>query len=52
MRNKTLVMALALAAVSAVAILALSDSGMKKKLDDFRARQTDAVLKAPPLTLK
>jgi 5-(carboxyamino)imidazole ribonucleotide mutase len=37
------------AALFAVAMLALSDPGMKKKLDDFRARQTEAVLKAPPL---
>ena len=40
------------AALFAVAILALSDPAMAKKLDDFRAKQTDAVLKAPPLSLK
>ena len=39
------------AALFAVALLALSDSGMQKKLDEFRAKQTDAVLKAPPLKL-
>jgi len=39
------------AALFAVALLALGDEGMKKKLADFRARQTDAVLKAPPLKL-
>jgi 5-(carboxyamino)imidazole ribonucleotide mutase len=37
------------AALFAVAILALSDERMKKKLDEFRRKQTDAVLKAPPL---
>ncbi|HEX2648977.1 MAG TPA: 5-(carboxyamino)imidazole ribonucleotide mutase [Burkholderiales bacterium] len=40
------------AALFAVAILALSDSSLSKKLDEFRAKQTEAVLKAPPLTLK
>jgi 5-(carboxyamino)imidazole ribonucleotide mutase len=40
------------AALFAVAILALSDSAMARKLDGFRAKQTEAVLKAPPLTLK
>ena len=40
------------AALFAVAILALSDSNLSKKLDEFRARQTEAVLNAPPLTLK
>jgi 5-(carboxyamino)imidazole ribonucleotide mutase len=40
------------AALFAVAILALSDSSLDGKLQDFRARQTEAVLKAPPLTLK
>ena len=39
------------AALFAVALLALSDEGMKKKLDDFRRKQTDTVLKAPPLKL-
>ena len=39
------------AALFAVAILALSDPAMAKKLDEFRAKQTDAVLKAPPLKL-
>ena len=39
------------AALFAVAMLALSDGGMKKKLDEFRRKQTDAVLKAPPLKL-
>ena len=39
------------AALFAVAILALSDERMKKKLDEFRRKQTDAVLKAPPLKL-
>jgi 5-(carboxyamino)imidazole ribonucleotide mutase len=40
------------AALAAVAILALSDAAIDKKLQDFRAKQTEAVLKAPPLTLK
>jgi len=40
------------AALAAVAILALADAAIDQKLQDFRARQTDAVLKAPPLTLK
>jgi len=39
------------AALFAVAILALGDEAMKKKLADFRRKQTDAVLKAPPLKL-
>jgi 5-(carboxyamino)imidazole ribonucleotide mutase len=39
------------AALFAVAILALSDPAMAKKLDDFRAKQTETVLKAPPLKL-
>jgi 5-(carboxyamino)imidazole ribonucleotide mutase len=39
------------AALFAVAILALADPAMAKKLDEFRAKQTDAVLKAPPLKL-
>jgi len=40
------------AALFAVAILALADSSVDKKLSEFRANQTEAVLKAPPLTLK
>ena len=39
------------AGLFAVAILALSDPAIAKKLDDFRVKQTDAVLKAPPLKL-
>ena len=39
------------AALFAVAILALSDSSIDKKLSEFRAKQTEAVLKAPPLKL-
>ena len=39
------------AALFAIAILALSDSSVDKKLQEFRAKQTDAVLKAPPLKL-
>ncbi len=39
------------AALFAVALLALSDSGMAKKLDDFRRKQTEAVLKTAPLKL-
>jgi len=39
------------AALFAVAILALADKDMAKKLHDFRARQTEAVLKAAPLKL-
>ena len=39
------------AALFAVALLALSDSGMAKKLADFRAKQTETVLKAAPLKL-
>ena len=39
------------AALFAVALLALSDSSIDKKLREFRAKQTDAVLKAPPLKL-
>ncbi|HKQ27421.1 MAG TPA: 5-(carboxyamino)imidazole ribonucleotide mutase, partial [Burkholderiales bacterium] len=34
------------AALFAVALLALSDKGLAKKLDDFRTKQTEAVLKA------
>jgi 5-(carboxyamino)imidazole ribonucleotide mutase len=40
------------AALAAVAILALADSAIDKKLQEYRAKQTEAVLKAPPLTLK
>ena len=40
------------AALFAVALLALSDKAMAKKLDEFRRKQTEAVLKAAPLTLK
>jgi len=39
------------AALFAVALLALSDTTMQKKLSDFRAKQTEAVLKAAPLKL-
>jgi 5-(carboxyamino)imidazole ribonucleotide mutase len=39
------------AALFAVALLALSDTNMQKKLSDFRAKQTEAVLKAAPLKL-
>jgi 5-(carboxyamino)imidazole ribonucleotide mutase len=39
------------AALFAVAILSLSDSSLNKKLSEFRAKQTDAVLKAAPLKL-
>jgi 5-(carboxyamino)imidazole ribonucleotide mutase len=39
------------AALFAVALLALSDEGMKKKLADFRVKQTESVLKAAPLKL-
>ena len=39
------------AALFAVALLALSDSAMAKKLADFRAKQTESVLKAAPLKL-
>jgi 5-(carboxyamino)imidazole ribonucleotide mutase len=39
------------AALFAVALLALSDVGLQKKLADFRAKQTDAVLKSAPLKL-
>ena len=39
------------AALFAVALLALSDPGLHKKLSEFRAKQTEAVLKAPPLKL-
>ena len=39
------------AALFAVAILAVTDKAMAKKLHEFRARQTEAVLKAAPLKL-
>jgi 5-(carboxyamino)imidazole ribonucleotide mutase len=39
------------AALFAVALLALSDKELSKKLDDFRRKQTEAVLKAAPLKL-
>jgi 5-(carboxyamino)imidazole ribonucleotide mutase len=39
------------AALFAVALMALSDSGLQKKLTDFRRKQTEAVLSAPPLKL-
>jgi len=39
------------AALFAVAVLALSDAGLQKKLADFRRKQTEAVLNAPPLKL-
>ncbi len=39
------------AALFAVALLALSDSALQKKLSRFRAQQTAAVLKAAPLKL-
>ncbi len=37
------------AALFAVAMLALSDPALQKKLSEFRARQTEAVLKSAPL---
>jgi 5-(carboxyamino)imidazole ribonucleotide mutase len=39
------------AALFVVALLALSDSKMQKKLSRFRTKQTEAVLKAAPLKL-
>ena len=39
------------AALFAIALLALSDANLQKKLADFRAKQTEAVLKAAPLKL-
>ena len=39
------------AALFAVALLALSDEKLDRKLADFRAKQTEAVLKAAPLKL-
>lgn len=39
------------AALFAVALLALADSSLARKLSEFRAKQTEAVLKAAPLKL-
>jgi len=39
------------AALFAIAVLSLSDQELAKKLDEFRRRQTEAVLKAAPLKL-
>jgi len=39
------------AALFAVALLALSDKALAKKLEQFRRQQTEAVLKSPPLKL-
>ncbi len=39
------------AALFAVALLALSDKGLEKKLADFRRKQTETVLSTPPLKL-
>ena len=39
------------AALFAVAILAVTDKALAGKLGDFRRKQTEAVLKAPPLKL-
>ena len=39
------------AALFAVALLALSDKGVAGKLEEFRRKQTEAVLKAAPLKL-
>jgi 5-(carboxyamino)imidazole ribonucleotide mutase len=39
------------AALFAVAILALSDAKLNRKLSKFRMKQTQAVLKAAPLKL-
>jgi 5-(carboxyamino)imidazole ribonucleotide mutase len=39
------------AALFAIAILAVTDKAMAKKLHDFRGKQTEAVLKAAPLKL-
>jgi 5-(carboxyamino)imidazole ribonucleotide mutase len=39
------------AALFAVALLALSDKAVAAKLDEFRRKQTEAVLKAAPLKL-
>jgi 5-(carboxyamino)imidazole ribonucleotide mutase len=39
------------AALFAIALLALSDQALSGKLDEFRRKQTDTVLKAAPLKL-
>jgi 5-(carboxyamino)imidazole ribonucleotide mutase len=39
------------AALFAIALLALSDKALSGKLDEFRRKQTDTVLKAAPLKL-
>ncbi|HEX7053243.1 MAG TPA: 5-(carboxyamino)imidazole ribonucleotide mutase [Burkholderiales bacterium] len=39
------------AALFAIALLALSDGSLAKKLDEFRRKQTEAVLKTEPLKL-
>jgi 5-(carboxyamino)imidazole ribonucleotide mutase len=39
------------AALFAVALLAVTDSGLNKKLAEFRRKQTEAVLKSEPLKL-
>lgn len=39
------------AALFAIALLALSDSNLSKKLSDFRRKQTEAVLRSEPLKL-
>ena len=39
------------AALFAVALLALSDAGLAAKLEEFRRKQTESVLKAAPLKL-
>ena len=39
------------AALFAVALLALADAGLQKKLSEFRTKQTAAVLKTAPLKL-
>ena len=39
------------AALFAVALMAVTDKALAGKLNDFRRKQTDAVLKAPPLKL-
>ena len=39
------------AALFAVAVLALQDQALQKKLSEFRQKQTEAVLKAAPLKL-
>jgi 5-(carboxyamino)imidazole ribonucleotide mutase len=39
------------AALFAIALLALSDAAIAAKLDEFRRKQTESVLKAAPLKL-